>query len=109
MGTFIICPFLREMMEASLMISAMFFCMDSFFFSRWRAASLSRLWESSHSCFLMAISLQFRNPNVEYRNPKQIRISKIQNVETPLSGTFEIWSFAIVSSFGFRASDLDPL
>ncbi len=24
-------------------------------------------------------------------------------------GTFEIWSFEIVSSFGFRASDLNPL
>jgi hypothetical protein len=57
----------------------------------------------------MAISLQFKNPSFEYRNPKQIRISKIQNAETPLSGTFEIWSFEFVSSFGFRASDLDPL
>src|SRR3990172_8130404 len=66
MGTFIICPFLREMMEASLMISAMFFWMDSLIFSRWRAASLSPLWESSHSCFLMAIN---DLPNPDDREP----------------------------------------
>jgi hypothetical protein len=44
-------------------------------------------------------SLKKEYHQLEYRNPKQIRIFKIQNLQTFLFGAFEIWSFEIVLSF----------
>ena len=66
-------------------------------------------------------------PKFEYRNPKQIRSPNVPMTETTYAnsayglgscatqfGSFGFWSFDIVSSFGFRASNLanqsrDPL
>jgi len=45
-----------------------------------------------------------RNPIFEYRNSKQIRISKFLNSKPVLK--FEDSSFELVSDFGFRASNL---
>jgi len=53
-----------------------------------------------------------QNSKSEYRNPKQIQILNFLMTKTifaqifRLFGSFEFWSFDIVSEFGFRASDL---
>ncbi len=67
---------------------------------------------------------QFQSPNPAWPEPNrlgveksEIRISKSETnsnlrnskSQTFLFGTFEIWSFEIVSNFGFRASNLDPV
>ncbi|MBI4363543.1 MAG: hypothetical protein HY545_01710, partial [Candidatus Doudnabacteria bacterium] len=44
------------------------------------------------------------NPNIEYRNPKQIQISNDQNPKAEF-GTFEHLNLDIVSDLEFRASD----
>jgi len=51
--------------------------------------------------------LGLKNPKSEYRNPKQIRNSKIQKKQT--KKVFEFETFGFVTNFGFRASDLDPI
>jgi len=52
-----------------------------------------------------------RNPNIEYRNPKQIRNSKFEFSKLQLPpqsfSCFEFLSFEFVSSFGFLISDFN--
>jgi len=48
------------------------------------------------------------NPKSEYRNPKQIRNSKVQKGQTK-KRIIEFGAFGFVSNFGFRASGLDAL
>jgi len=56
-----------------------------------------------------------KNPKFEYRNPEQSLISNDQIFKTVTFGlygifsvlNFKLWSFEIVSSFGFRAWDLE--
>ena len=48
-----------------------------------------------------------RNSNIEIRN--RCKSLEMNNLWIFLFGTFDFWSFGIVSKFGFRASDLDML
>jgi len=52
--------------------------------------------------------MKMRNPNVEYRNPKQIRMNKIRSEQLDRNATLisAIRIFEIVSDFGFRISNL---
>jgi len=56
------------------------------------------------------------NPNIEFRNSKQIRNSNFQMIQTmddmflwQLFWTFEFWSFGIVSDFVLRISNLQSV